>query len=186
MSACSEAINTRIGSKATYDTWTGLTQASLDSASPNIESLQKDIFNTANCLNEKISNLSTLGTADSNMQLQIEDIQKQIADEKKNLEIAGQRLASIKNNETSHYESWFPIERDIRPGSAAILLAISVALSFISLGYILQLMNVYIFVKYFGQTATGLDVSGILGQFTLSFWVVLIALISVVLYFVYK
>jgi len=186
MSACSEAINTRIGSKATYDTWTSTTQAGLDSTAPNIPNLQADIFNTANCLSEKIRNLSTLSTADSNIQLQVEDMQKQIADEKKNLEIAGQRLASIKNNEPSHYESWFPIERDIRPGSAAILLAISVALCFISLGYILQLMNVYIFVKYFGQTATGFDFSAIMGQFTISFWLLLLVLISVVLYFVYK
>lgn len=186
MSACTDAINTLIGSKATYDTWKSVTQASLDSATPDIPSLQTNIFNTANCLNEKIRNLSTLSTADSNTQLQIEDIQKQIADEKKNLEIAGQRLASLKNNETSYYESWFPIERDIRPGSAAILLAISVALSFISLGYILQLMNVYIFVKYFGPTATGFDISAILGQFTIAFWILLVVLISVVLYFVYK
>ena len=186
MSACTDAINTLIGSKATYDAWKSATQASLDSATPDIPSLQSSIFNTANCLNEKIHELSTLSTTDSNTQLQIENIQKQIADETKNLEIAGQRLASIKNKETSYYESWFPIERDIRPGSAAILLAVSVAFCFISVAYLLQLMNVYIFVKYLGTSMYGFNISAIFAQFTIAFWVVLIALISVVLYFVYK
>jgi hypothetical protein len=186
MSACTDAINTRIRSKGPYDTWNSVTQNALNGATPDISGLQIDIFNTENCLNEKIRNISTLSTADSNTQMKIENIQKQIADETKNLEIAQQRLATIKNKEPSYYESWFPIERNIRPGSAAIILAVSVAFSFISVAYLLQLMNVYIFVKYLGTSSYGFNVSAIFAQFTIAFWIILIALISVVLYFVYK
>jgi hypothetical protein len=184
MSACTDAINARIESKQAYDTWKSVTESSLDSGS--ISNLQADIFDTANCLNDKIRSISTLSTTDSNTQLQIESLQKQIDDEKKNLEIANQRVNSVKHKENSYYESWFPMERDIRPRSNAILLGLSVALCFVSVAYILQLMNVYIFVKYIGLSPTGIDLSFMLNQFTISFWILLVILISVVLYFVYR
>ena len=144
-----------------------------------------DIFNTGNCLDEKIRGLSTLATADSNTQLQIESLQKQIDDEKKNIEIATERLRTVKHRQTSYYESWFPMERDIRPRSYSILIGISAAVCFISIAYLFQLMGIYIFVQRIGSSYD-LGLAVIIQQFTISFWVVLAALIGVVLYFVYK
>lgn len=185
MSACTDAINTRIGSATTFDTWNRTTDRSLDLAR-DLSGLQVDIFNTVNCLSEKIRNISTLSSSDSNIQLKMESLEKEIADETKNIEIAKQRLESLRVKEVSHYEGWFPIERPLRRGSSAILLAVSVAISFISLAYVLQLMNVYIFVKYLGTSSVGFNIGPILQQFTILFWITLATLIGVVLYFVYR
>jgi len=185
MSACTDAINTRIGSANTFDTWKSTTDRSLDQAR-DLSGLQVDIFNTVNCLSEKIRNISTLSSTDSNIQLKIESLEKEIGDETKNIEIANQRLESIRVKEVSHYEGWFPMQRPLRPGSAAILLAVSVAISFISLAYLLQLMNVYIFVKYLGTSSVGFNIAPLLQQFTILFWITLVTLIGTVLYFVYR
>jgi hypothetical protein len=185
MSACTDAINTRIASGEAFDRWKRETNSNLDQAR-DVSGMQAAIFNTSNCLSEKIRNISTLSSSDSQIQLKIESLEKEIGDETKNIEIAKQRLESIRVNEVSHYEGWFPIERPLRPGSAAILLAVSVAISFISLAYVLQLMNVYIFVKYLGTSSVGFNIGPILQQFTILFWITLVTLIGVVLYFVYR
>lgn len=187
MSACDTTTAANIVSKDAFQAWAGRKQTTLEgtSAVAQLPTLQADIFNTGNCLNERIRDISTLSTADSNQQLKVESLQKQIAEEEKNLEIANQRLLSVKNNTTSFYEGWFPIERDIRPGSAAILLGFSVAFYFISLAYLLQFVGVYIFVQRIGDNPS-LLLSAMMQQFTFSFWVLLVVLIGVVLYFVYK
>ena len=110
MSACNDAINANIATAQAFKTWKDAKQSSLDSrtVATDLPNLQANIFDTANCLNEKISGLSTLSTADSNTQLQIDNLQKKIDDEIKNKEISQHRLDSLKNKETSYYESWFP------------------------------------------------------------------------------
>jgi hypothetical protein len=188
MSACNDAINANIATAQAFKTWKDAKQSSLDSrtVATDLPNLQANIFDTANCLNEKISGLSTLSTADSNTQLQIDNLQKKIDDEMKNKEISQHRLDSLKNKETSYYESWFPMERDIRPATATILLGISVALCFISLAYLLQTVGIYIFVKYIGSETGDFGLQAILQQFTIAFWIVLAVLIGVVFYFVYR
>jgi hypothetical protein len=121
------------------------------------------------------------------MQLQVENLQKQIDEEKRNIEIARERLSTVKQSKPSYYEGWFPMERDIRPRSYSILIGISAALCFISIAYLFQLMGIYIFVQRIG-VSSGYDfgLATLVHQFTISFWIVLAALIGVVLYFVYK
>jgi hypothetical protein len=196
MSACSSDIVARIATKIAFDGWKNGKELALSSdplgtpprrlpTPAEIPAIQVDIFNTGNCLEEKIRGLTGLATADSNTQLHIESLQKQIADEKRNIEIAKERLSTVKDKQTSYYESWFPIERDIRPRSYSILIGISAALCFISIAYLFQLMGIYIFVQRIGSSYD-LGLSALMQQFTISFWIVLAALIGVVLYFVYK
>ena len=189
MSACSSVIESRITSKTAFNAWKATSDTFLNSSqtAAQISELQADIFNTGNCLDEKIRGLSTLATADSNMQLQIESIQKQIDDEKRNIEIATERLSTVKDRKGSYYEGWFPIERDIRPRSYSILIGISAAICFISIAYLFQLMGIYIFVQHIGAgSGFDLGLAGLVQQFTISFWIVLATLIGVVLYFVYR
>ena len=184
MSACTTDINAHIASQQSFIAWKATTSAALETTltPAQLLTIQTDIFGTSNCLDEKVRNLSALSTTDSAVQLEIENLQQQIDAEKKNVEIAQQRLASLKHKETSFYESWFPMTRPLRPTSVPILLGISASICYIALSYLLRLMGIYIFIK--GPTMSVSTGSfDLLSQFTTSFWIVLLALVVVVLYY---
>ena len=108
---------------------------------------ESKILSTINCLNENISNISTLSTADAELQMKNLQLQQNIDQEKKNVEIAQQRLNTVKAPVTSFYESWFPIERPLKPSSVPILLFLTAAIGFMAFGYLLQIMKIFIFVR---------------------------------------
>jgi hypothetical protein len=150
MSACTPDINTAIASYSAFQIWTTGMETKLNNRDITGAST---ILSAVNCLTENISNINTLSTSDAEMQMKNVQLQQQIDQEKKNVEIAQQRLNTVKAPVTSFYESWFPIERPLKPSSVPILLFLTTAMGFMAFGYLLQIMNVYIFVQGKGVAA---------------------------------
>ena len=70
-----------------------------------------------------MSNPATTLQTDMNT---LDNIDKQIAQSKIDLEIAKLRASSIQNPKPSYYESWFPINRPLRDVTKLILLSVGI------------------------------------------------------------
>ena len=150
MSACTADITASIATYTAFNTWKDSKNAALDSSTTSVDALdvlKKEIFDTTNCLNDKIRGLSTLSTADANMQLTAESLTQKIKAEKKNIDVAKERLQHITEPHISHYASWFPIERPLTPISFNILLGLSTVMCCTSIAYLFQAMGLYILFR---------------------------------------
>ena len=187
MSACSTDIVGRIATYTTFNAWKATTNAALEAPAVTpvqLDALKKEIFDTTNCLNEKIRGLSTLSTADANMQLTTESLNQKIKAEKANIDVAKERLQRITEPRTSFYASWFPIERPLKPISSHILLGLSTVMCFVAIAYLLQTMGLYILLRY----VASLDKSSINMPTILTalFWIALIVGAGFAIHFLYK
>jgi hypothetical protein len=124
-------------------------------------------------------------------QTDIQRINEQIMQEEANAAIAKDRVSYIRNPEenTSNYESWFPIDRPIHIVSLIILMSISI---FIGTFLLLMISSVLGFDinMYIKTSSSSLNRGSvyymIYSQFTPLATVSLVILISVILYFVYR
>jgi hypothetical protein len=138
------------------------------------------------CIINEINKLGTSSTDISIMQQQILEKTLALTNAQKDISLAKDRVAYIRHPEqnTSNYESWFPIDRPILPISLIILIAITI---FMGVFYIFLLMSAlnFNFVLYMSPANTVSPwFMWLRQQLTASFWVALIILIAVVIYFV--
>jgi len=148
---------------------------------------EKEMLDASLCISEAINNL---GSTSSDIAALHEKILAKTAELHKgeaDISIAKDRVTYIRNPErnTSNYESWFPIDRPLHPASIVILIALSI---FMGVFFLLSLMSAFdVTVMLYMDPAYSNRSNFILWlreQFTTSFWVVLVVLISVVIYFV--
>jgi len=148
--------------------------------------LENDMQSVTFCILNEINKLGASSTDIAEMQQNILSKTAELAEAEKDIALAKDRVAYIRHPEehTSNYESWFPINRPMNSISLIILIAISI---FLGMFYILMLLSafdldivLYMSPKYYISPFF----MQIMQQLTVSFWVVLIALIAVVIYFV--
>jgi len=148
--------------------------------------LENDMQSVTFCILNEINKLGASSTDIAEMQQNILSKTAELVEAEKDIALAKDRVAYIRHPEehTSNYESWFPINRPMNSISLIILIAISI---FLGMFYILMLLSafdldivLYMSPKYYISPFF----MQIMQQLTVSFWVVLIALIAVVIYFV--
>jgi len=195
--SCDQDVLSRIDTPEHFSTWQRAKDTALTSAtSSTLPAIEQEIFKTLNCVQGKITILTNLSTNDANTQTTIAYLDKEIAKENELAAIAKERLKHIKNpGIVSYYQSWFPLERPLRSQTIPVLIGISVFVSLMAFAYLLATVNIYIFIRHISASSLEEELAklGLLGvfqfvmtQFTMSFWLVVAALIAVILYYYYN
>jgi hypothetical protein len=176
---CTTDTSAVIDTAGSFNTWKAARNTALEAPSPDIDAERKTIFSMASCLEDRISNLSTLSTDDAKLKLDIANLEKEIKAEEANVATSKQRLELMKGP-ISNYTSWFPMSRPLRPITKPILIGIGVFMILISVTYLRSIVRVgdssYLLTTFPALAA-------ILGQLTPAFWMVFITLVGVIIYF---
>lgn len=142
-SICTAKTLSNISDTASFNAWQSGSTVVLNSISPTsasgatppslgesstLNQLADQVFDTALCLNEKLTELSSTTNHIQKAQEEIIHLTKAIDDAKEHTEIAKSRVEYIRNPDenTSHYESWFPINRPMYQASIPIFIGIIV------------------------------------------------------------
>ena len=147
---------------------------------------EQEMLEASICISQEIKRLSSTSNNIASLHEQVINKSSELSQAEKDISIAKDRVAYIRHPErmTSYYENWFPINRPISIFSMILLTFIS---SF------LLIFLLFLFFSYAGMEITmfrqnNKERSGIASllfeQFTISFWLLLLAFISVIIYFV--
>jgi hypothetical protein len=180
-----------------FSTWkTGMQRritnlgSSGSSGSSDLAAIQTEIQTIVDCINGQITRVESSTNTIFNGQYDIADLQKQIETEKANIDIAKQRLESIRHPErhTSFYESWFPIDRPMNPVTIITLLTLTIFISVFLLLCFLSLAGINLTIITLTDTIGGMNrysfYTWVKSQFTFSFFISLCVLAAVIIYFV--
>lgn len=167
----------------TYQAKTTTTQAEDD----EMITLEKDMLDASICLSSAIHTLSSASSDIADLNQQILDKSIEGAQAENDIAIAKDRVGYVRHPErnTSPYESWFPIHRPISVFSLIVIMCISIFMGTFLILLVLSYFGINLSL-YTEQSTGSLSpmMSAILGQFTASFWILLIVFISVIIYFV--
>jgi hypothetical protein len=113
----------------TYSTLLSQLQVAENTVASYIRCIQKDIVQR----NDISSRLYTL-------QQEVEDARKVASERKQTLEEAKERSTEVQNpyNNTTWWETWFPLGRPIRKDNVPVLLSVSILMLVFSLGIFLR------------------------------------------------
>jgi hypothetical protein len=194
---CTSTINTRLSTQANFDLWNNQTKSTLQgyttktsvvSSDPaSLAAINQDITGTYACLQSKITAAGGTPNDISSAQEQILNLNDQIEQEEANAAVARDRVSYIRHPEqnTSNYESWFPIDRPIHTSSLLVIMSISLFLSVF--GFLIIMSFLGIDLTLFIQPSVGVNRSGMFywlySQITPLTIILLITLIGVVYYF---
>ena len=153
--ACTDVIVQRISDPVAFTTWKTTTAASISgivatTSVTAIEALETDMANTLGCAQRKITEKLSLSTDVSNLHDRINSANKELEAKKEALAIAKERAALLNapQNNTTVYESWFPLHRPLQ--TSTFLLLIVFALFFLSLflGLLMRQMGIFVDLGY--------------------------------------
>ena len=195
---CTPTILKRIEDSTNFNNWKGVTSTSLNSITLNSASgslsgssdlsilmkSESEIFATAACLQEEINTLSGTTNNIQAAQSELLNLSQQIADKEADIKVARDRVAYIRHPEahTSYYESWFPMGRPMHTSGIPYFIGISVSILLFTIFILLSILGVRISIAT-NTTTTSPMVAWIVSQITPFAVMCLIALISVVIYF---
>lgn len=198
--AVDTALEPRIRGAAVFSAWKETTSLAINRlmASANtkngqlspgeqaeLETLQRDIYNTLACLQEKHTAAAGTNNSINAAQARILELQEQLKSREEEIQIAKDRVAYIRDPDArpSYYQSWFPMDRPMRPASVPIFIGIIVFLSmFLFLG-LLSLIGVDFSIVAMQGSATLRFIQWFRMQLTPLFLLLAIALVSTFLYY---
>lgn len=198
--AVDTALEPRITGAAAFSAWKESTSLAINRlmASANtkngqlspgeqaeLEGLQRDIYNTLACLQEKHAAAAGTSNSINAAQTRILELQEQLKTREEEIQIAKDRVAYIRDPDAhpSYYQSWFPMDRPMRPASVPIFIGIVVFLStFLFLG-LLSLIGVDFSVVSMQGTASFGALQWIRATLTLPIVLGLIAALGVFFYY---
>jgi hypothetical protein len=200
-SVCTPTINLRLSSQDTFNAWKTLNSSTLTSISPTaaagtttptdlenttLISTAGEIFDTAACIQEKVSSIGGITNQIQKAQEDILRLNREIIEAEADVAVARDRVAYIRNPEenTSFYESWFPIDRPMQHTSVPYFMGVTVFLTVFSLLVLLSLLGVNINVEL-SQTFL-LFVQRIMAQFTWATLILFLMMLFIIYYFVFK
>jgi hypothetical protein len=187
--------------KSLIDTWRNSHQlASTNAAAPDewiaqLGQKEADVGGMVFCLQEKIVESTNTPSDIANLQranLEKGDLLKKKSAE---VEIARERVDLVRGTakRTSYYESWFPIDRPLRPASIPVLIGISLFTLTMCFGFVLTLLGIKLkfeipfltamFYKYQAGRTAGAGTFG--QQFTPAFWIVTVLLVGLTAFVAY-
>jgi hypothetical protein len=198
--AVDTALEPRVTGAAAFSAWKETTSLAINRliASANtkngqlstgeqaeFEGLQRDVYNTLGCLQEKHTSSATTSNSINEAQTRILQLQEELKKREEEIQIAKDRVAYIRDPDAhpSYYQSWFPMDHPMKPASVSIFIGIIVFASmFIFLG-LLSFIGIDIsIVSMQGSMTFGL-LQWIRAQLTPMFLLVGIALIATFLYY---
>jgi hypothetical protein len=149
--------------------------------------LQIEINDASVCLGNAIDKLSATSTTSASLQEKLVSLSDELETANNDIEVAKNRVAYIRHPEqqTSNYESWFPIDRPIHVLSLIILMSITIFIGIFILLMILSQFDLDIMLYTPPQTRSTVFTM-LYTQMTWSFLAMAIILTSVVIYFVYR
>lgn len=198
--AVDTALEPRITGAAAFSAWKETTSLAINrlmasASSKNgqlspgeqaeLEGLQRDIYNTLACLQEKHAAAAGTSNSINSAQTRLLELQEQLKSREEEIQIAKDRVTYIRDPDAhpSYYQSWFPLDRPMRPASVPIFIGIVVFLSvFLFLG-LLSLIGVdFSVVSMQGTTSFG-ALQWIRATLTLPIVLGLIAALGVFFYY---
>jgi peptidoglycan hydrolase-like protein with peptidoglycan-binding domain len=149
--------------------------------------LEKEMLDASLCISTSIHTLSSASSSIADLNQQILKKTAELSQANEDISIAKDRVANVRHPErnTSNYEGWFPIDRPISVFSMIVILCITIFLGVFLILLALSFggVDIIMYSKSFGMENNPF-IAAIAQQFTVSFWILLIAFISVVVYFV--
>ena len=204
MSACTAILNSRLSPDDTgvtaFNTWKTAAsdkRAELVAAiqlttlpeyrKGEYETLHRDIVQTLACLEEKqkieVDLVNNVNTA----QDRIVQLQREIKEREEEIQIAKDRVAYIRDPDAhpSYYQSWFPMDRPMRPSSVPVLIGIVVFFTMLILLGLLSFLGFNLSVGAPGAAPSFATIAleWLRAQFTPPFWIVLIVLIGILIWY---
>ena len=191
-SACTTTIESRLSTQESFNAWKGSTSGTLNAVGANetdlstrtVADVASTVFATTACIQEKINGLSDVANNIHIAQQNILSLHDQIAEEEANLAVARDRVAYIRHPEqnTSFYESWFPLDRPMYKANVPYFVLVSVFLAIFTLFVLLSLVgvNVTMHLPSTGSISLYSRIMSYMNPFTISLFIILM---SVVIYF---
>jgi hypothetical protein len=171
---------------AAITTYQGLTSTT-DAQDKEMAQLEKDMLDASLCVSTAIHTLGSTSSSIAELNEQILRKSTELSQAEEDIAIAEDRVANIRHPErnVSNYEGWFPIDRPVSVFSLIVILCITIFMGIFLLLILLSFagINVMMLIDSFSIGDSPV-VAAIMQQFTVSFWILLIAFISVVVYFV--
>lgn len=187
-----------LGSSTSMGTWQTQIQSSiaaLQSATTTsaandaiLARVKTSLAEVNTCVDTQISKLSNASGNIAKLNEDILSATDKLHQAGKDIQVAKDRVGYIRHPErnTSNYESWFPIDRPISIFSMILLVCLTLFLGTFLLLLVMSFAGFNLVIFSPGGREENPLIAIILDQLTLSFWVTLIALISVVIYFTSK
>lgn len=149
--------------------------------------LEKDMIDASICVGRGVNTLSSTSSSVAELHETILDLTAKLQSGDKDIEVAKNRVSYISHPEqqTSNYESWFPMNRPIRVFSLVILMSISIFMGIFLLLMIMSYfdLDIMLYVPPISRTTSPFMI-WLSTQMTTTFWITLVVLISVIIYFV--
>jgi len=149
--------------------------------------VEKDLFDASTCLTNAITGLSSTTSTIAELNEQILQKSKELSQAEQDIAVAKDRVGYLRHPErnTSSYESWFPIDRPISVFSLILIMCITVFLGVFLILLVLSFagVNLGMFIDQSYKDPNPV-IGFIVQQFTVSFWLLLIAFIVIVVYYV--
>lgn len=181
MRACTDTILARLQSADSFNTWKNTTSSQLNAISANAQAgtvppsstesdsfatLSADIFSTTSCIQSQISSLSGTSNNIHTIQQEILDINDELTKAEEEVNIARDRVKYIRHPEqnTSYYESWFPIDRPMHKANIPIFIGVILFVFIFSLILCLSIIGVDFDIEI--HPTLYLNIQYILSQFT--------------------
>lgn len=182
---------------ANFSTWKTTTRAAITTyqnkasttqAEDNrMNVLEKDIIDASICVGRGVNRLSSTSSDVAELHGTILELTEKLQAGDKDMEVAKNRVGYIRHPEqqTSNYESWFPMNRPIRVVSLVILMGISIFMGIFLLLMIMSYfdLDIMLYTPPINRSTSPFLI-WLSMQMTASFWILLIILISVIIYFV--
>jgi hypothetical protein len=154
----------------------------------DFDTLQRDIFNVLACLQQKYNLESTRMNTVNEAQIQIQELQEQLKHSEEEIQIAKDRVGYIRDPDAqpSYYQSWFPMDRPMRPSSVPILVGIVVFFTMLIILALLSFVGLNISIGGLPGAAPSpleLAMQWVRAQLTLPFWVVLTVLVGILIWY---
>jgi hypothetical protein len=136
-SVCTPTLESYLTSSTSFNAWKSTRSITLNSITSStnptsnsqtaLNEASQDILNVVACLNEKLRNVGQTTNDIQEAQTRILELNKEIRDAEEHMKIAKDRVAYIRNPDqnTSYYESWFPMGRPMQPDSIPIFIAVN-------------------------------------------------------------
>lgn len=110
------------------------------SAIDNLQLAENTLSSYIQCINKDIIQRNDYTSKLYTLQQEIEDVRKEAQDKKETVKEAKERSTQLQNpyNNTTWWESWFPLGRPVRKESVPVLISVSILMLVFSLGIFLR------------------------------------------------
>ncbi len=204
MSACTDTLDSRLSPDETgvtaFNTWKAQTSAKItelngtitnnalpDARKGEYETLHRDIAQTLACLQEKQNTELDAANSVYTAQDRIVQLQREIKEREEEIQIAKDRVTYIRDPDAhpSYYQSWFPMDRPMRPSSVPVLIGIVVFFTMLILLGLLSFLGFNLSVGAPGAAPSFATIAleWLRAQLTPPFWIMLIVLIGILIWY---